>query len=51
MSTEIDDNQYPYTAVVYIVSTWDGIAYSGSGALVENRNGEGTIHLLMVMNT
>lgn len=34
MSTEIDDNQYPYTAVVYIVSTWDGIAYSGSGALV-----------------
>ena len=34
MTTEIDDNQYPYTAVAYIVSTWDGIAYSGSGALV-----------------
>ncbi len=34
MSYEIDDNQYPNTAVVYITARWGSATYSGSGVLV-----------------
>jgi Ca2+-binding RTX toxin-like protein len=34
MSYEIDDNQYPNTAVVYITARWGSATYTGTGVLV-----------------